>query len=441
MRRILNTLVPALFLLMSSIVFAGNDPYESRAWKGEITIRYSLNGHYERFRTNDPKTTGHAMYDEKKEGELIIGACVNGGVYQWIESNDFQYSRTDESSWKTDHRLCEEGRDSWIARPGNSSSAKQISTGHLDTGSEPRVMTSLRVRPDGTYSLIAGGGNPYLFNQNTIESLTDACTGKTKTTKTILSPDISEGSAGISSVGDTKILQGKTYPLTLPLMVNHMGIYSGDEISGEKVIIDKTEDAVLHALYGAGKYGQGKWHEVMTASWHFEVVDPCNVVTEQLHKSMAFLAAYNDVTLLNSGLDGKAYDAAIGDLAGEIYSRTMAGQKGGKSGGKYKAGSDLGVRISDCKLVGKDRYEDAQKKACFPEIIYDAVIAHEMKHVGQCESDRGLFIRGRKYDPVIQSKYEIEAYCTEIGMYLKWLERNCEEDLSEQKNMVNSICN
>ena len=165
-----------------------------------------------------------------------------------------------------------------------------------------------------------------------------------------------------------------------------------------------------------------------------QAIDPCEAVTAQLLESMALLAAYNDVTLLNSGLDGKAYDAAIGKLAGEILGRTLTAQKGGKKqGGGYHVSADLGVRASDCKLVGKDRYEDVQKKACLPEIIFDAVIPHEIKHVKQCESDRALFIRGLKYDPVIQSRYEIEAYCTEIGMLFKWLDRNCEEDFSEQK--------
>jgi hypothetical protein len=298
------------------------------------------------------------------------------------------------------------------------------------------------VRPNGTYFLMATGGRPYLWSQTGVESETWPCSGNTKTINTFLSPDIKERSREVSSSGDTTIIQGPTHPMTLPLMVNYQGTYSGKVIEGETVIIDKKEPAVRHLLYGGGKPGEGGWQETMTASWRFEVVDPCHAVTEQLRESMAFLAAYNDVTLLNSGLDGMAYDKSIDVLAGKIYSRTIAAQKGGgSSGGEYRASTDLGVDTRDCKLVGKELYEDAQKKACFPEIIYDAVIAHEMRHVKQCKKNRALFVRGLKYDPVIQSEYEIEAYCTEIGMLFNWLDRNCEEDFSEHKNMVNSICN
>ena len=442
MRRIVKALVPALFLLMSSTLFAGEDPYESHAWKGEITIQYSLSGNHTSLPTNNPNRTEESMYTESKEGQVVIGACFKGGGYKWIESNDFNYSRTDKMSWENAYQRCGKGSNEWTARPGRSGFARQTVTGHLDTGSEPRVMVNLMVRPNGTYFLMATGGRPYLWSQNGVESETWPCSGNTRTINTILSPDIKERSREVSSSGDTTLIKGPTHPATLPLMVNYQGTYSGKIIEGETVIMDKQEPAVHHLLYGGGKAGEGVWQETMTASWRFEVVDPCQAVTEQLGQSMAFLAAYNDVTLLNSGLDGRAYDEAIGKLAGEIYSRTMAAQKGGgSSGGEYRASTDLGVDIRDCKLVGKDAYEDAQKKSCQPEIIFDAVIAHEMKHVGQCESDRGLFIRGHKYDPVIQSKYEIEAYCTEIGMYFKWLDRNCGEDLSGQKDMVNSVCN
>jgi len=441
MSRVKKALVPALFLLMSSTVLAGNDPYESRAWKGEITIQYSLRGNFNSLPTDNPNRTEESSYTENKEGKVIIGACIKGGGYKWIESNDFIYSRTNEMSWENDHTLCEDGPIKWTARPGSSGFARQTSTGHLDTDSEPRVTVMLMVRPNGTYSLMATGGRPYLWTQNTVESTTNPCNGKTKTLKSFLSPDIEKGSQEVSSSGDTTIIQGPTHPVTLPLMVNYTGTYSGKVIEGKTVIIDKKEPAVHHLLYGGGK-GEGVWQETMVASWRFEAIDPCEAVSAQLLESMALLAAYNDVTLLNSGLDGKAYDAAIGKLAGEILGRTLTTQKGGKKqGGGYHVSADLGVRTSDCKLVGKDRYEDAQKKACFPEIIYDAVIAHEMKHVAQCEGDQELFERGLDHDPLIQSKNEIEAYCTEIGMLFKWMDRNCEEDLSEQKKMVNSVCN
>lgn len=438
-----SSLAFLLVAVISCAAFAGDDPYEFQAWKGEITIQYSLTGNFKSIPTNNPNRTEESMYTESKEGKVIIGACVNGGVYKWIESNDFLYSRTDKISWKNDHLVCEEGPNGRTARPGSSGFAKQTSTGYLDMGAEPRATVMLTVQPNGIYSLMATGGRPYLWTQNTTESTTNPCTRKTKTVKTFLSPDIKKRSQAVSSSGDTTVIQGPTHPVTLPLMVNYRGTYSGKVIEDKTVIIDKNEPAVRHLLYGKGKEGEGVWRENMVASWHFHVVDPCEAVMEQLRQSMAFLTAYSNVVLTNSGLDGKAYNRAIGVLAGRIYAQTIAAEKGGgKAAGQYQAGTDLGVRIDNCRLVGKERYEDSQKKACYPDIIFDAVIAHEMTHVNQCESDWESFKRGLLHDPTIQSKNEIEAYCTEIGMLFEWLDQNCSaEDLSERKKTVGNLCN
>ena len=89
--------------------------------------------------------------------------------------------------------------------------------------------------------------------------------------------------------------------------------------------------------------------------------------------------------------------------------------------------------------MGEDAFRDAQQKECMPDIVVDAIITHEMTHVGQCNDSKAMFTRGF-HDPLIQSKFEIEAYCIEINMLLNWLEDNCENDLSEYKDMVNNIC-
>jgi hypothetical protein len=430
----------ALFMIMTAAVFADDDPYDdSRMWKGEVKITYSRIGHYEGSNTDNPQVTAQTMYDEQFEASVTIGACVNGGVYAWIESNDFHFSRTDQASWQRDHKAClsDDRKSSWIARPGDSFEAEEIVTGELDMSAEPQIMLSLVAWPDGSYTLTAGGGYPYLITQHSVEASTEACSGETEKTTSIITPGLEEDAGGTSAEGGETMLRGTLPPVPMPLIVAYRGIVEEDEIKGDTVF-GQTEDAASHKKYGKEiNEGSGEWHETMTASWHFKAVEPCDQVMEQLRKSMAFLAAYNDVTLLNSGLDGDAYDEEIGKLAGKIY-----GQSGGSGQGQgqkeYEATTDLGVN-KNCELVGENAFRDSEQKACMPDIVVDAIITHEMTHVGQCTNSKALFTRGF-HDPLIQSKYEIEAYCTEINMLLNWLDDNCENDLSEHKDMVNSIC-
>jgi hypothetical protein len=381
-----------------------------------------------------------ATYDEHFEAKVTIRGCINGGVYAWIESNDFHYSRTDKASGQKDHKLClsDDRKTNWTARPGDSHEGEQTITGQLDMGAEPQIIMNLVVWPDSTYSLMAGGGYPYLITQHSVEATTEACSGETKKNITIITPSLEEGEGGISTEGGETVIRGTLPPISSPLMVIYRGKVEEDEIKGDTVMIDKKEDAGSHKKYGGGTdEGSGEWHETMFASWHFKAVQPCDQVMEQLRKSMAFLAAYNDVTLLNSGLDGDAYDEEIGKLAAKIYGQS-GGSGQGQGQGQYEATTDLGVN-KNCELVGEDAFRDAQQKACMPDIVVDAIITHEMIHVGQCNNSKALFTRGF-HDPLIQSKFEIEAYCTEINMLLNWLDDNCENDLSEHKDMVNSIC-
>jgi hypothetical protein len=430
-------------LLIASTIISGDDPSdEKRVWKGEVEINYSRIGHYEGSNTNNPRINAHTKYDEQLEAKVVIGGCVNGGVYKWLESNDFYYKRSDKANWRRDHELCEdrERRTSWMAKPGDSWEAEQAIGGELDMSSEAQVMLFLMVLPEGNYSLTAAGGYPYRVTHNSFEAETNACTGKTKNTTTILAPDFGEGMGGITEEGESTVIRGQSYPLTLPLAVGYRGKIEGDVIKGNTVIIDKTESARTHLKYARGiNEGQGELHEIMTASWHYEAVDPCDQVMHQLNQSMAFLAAYNNVTLLNQGLDGEAYDAEVGKLAGKIYAETV-GDDGGQAAGqaRYEAGTDLGVNL-DCELVRENEYKESNRRSCKPEIITNAIIAHEMTHVAQCNESKALFTRGQ-HDPQLQSKYEIEAYCTEIYMLFDWMDRNCNTDLSGQEELADYIC-
>ena len=336
----------ALLMITAAAIFADDDPYDdSRVWKGVVKITYSRIGHYEGSKTDNPQVTAQTMYDEHFEASVTIKGCVNGGVYAWVESNDFHFSRTDKATSERDHKLClsDDRKTNWTARPGDSFEAEETITGELDMSAEPQIMFDLIVWPDGSYSLMAGGGYPYLLTQHSVEASTEACSGETEKTTSIIAPGLEEGEGGISTEGGNTVIRGTLPPIPIPLMIGYRGKVEGDEIKGDTVMIDKEESASSHKKYGGGTNEDGgEWHETMIASWHFKAVEPCDQVMEQLRKSMAFLAAYNDVTLLNSGLDGDAYDEAIGKLAGKIY-----GQSGGSGQGQgkkeYEATTDLGV--------------------------------------------------------------------------------------------------
>jgi hypothetical protein len=428
-------------MIFSSSLFAEEQYWDRCTWKGEIRFVYTKMGNYSGENTDNPLVTAHSEYNEQLDATLIIQVCVNGGRYATVIAQDVHYERDDNAFWQRDHKMClrEDGKTSYRAEPGDTWSASQTMSGTLADETKPQMIINLIVGADGSYTLMAGGSVYYSMTQKEVITDKDGCDKEEKSTTTHIFPDSDSSSSSIDNEGPHRSLSGSLPPMPLPMMVIAHGKVTDGVISGDTMLIDDQKDGRHGSKYGKDiNQGEGDWSERMTASWNLKAMDSCEQVKEQLRESMSFLIAYNDATILNQGLDSKAYDDAIGSRAAKMYAASWgAGSSGSQS--HYEVETDLGVN-SNCEIVGEDAFRESQKQACIPDAITDVIIGHEKTHVAQCQDDRDKFIRGLKHDPHIRSKFEIEAYCLEIDILLRWLSENCPYDISEYEDMIKYIC-
>ena len=75
-----------------------------------------------------------------------------------------------------------------------------------------------------------------------------------------------------------------------------------------------------------------------------------------------------------------------------------------------------------------------------PYILFKQSLAHEEKHVDQCNKHKKDFILGGKKNPHIRGAMEVGAYLRGIKKLFYWLKENCEEyDLSDVKVRIKNI--
>ena len=67
-----------------------------------------------------------------------------------------------------------------------------------------------------------------------------------------IAPGLEGSAGGISIEGGTITILGSLPLMPSPLMVIYQGKVEGNEITGNSVLFEKTEDAGIHKLYGKG---------------------------------------------------------------------------------------------------------------------------------------------------------------------------------------------
>jgi len=189
---------------------------------------------------------------------------------------------------------------------------------------------------------------------------------------------------------------------------------------------------------------EGDYKEICTASWELNAKDPCPIVYKNMMYDIAMAEAFSDKEIMDRAKSMKEYKDLVDQKANEIF-------KGG-TGISPGGGGDSEVRMStnsNCKIIfrdedgnkiSKDEYKNRIAKKCLPNILFEQSLAHEEKHVDQCNKHKQEFILGGIKNTHIRGAMEVGAYLRGIKKLFYWLKENCEEhDLADVKVRIKDI--
>jgi hypothetical protein len=187
---------------------------------------------------------------------------------------------------------------------------------------------------------------------------------------------------------------------------------------------------------------EGDYKEICTASWELNAKDPCPIVYNNMMYDIALAEAFSDIEIMDLAENMKEYLDIVDQKANEIYRGGTENDPAGVGG--PEGGESPAVRMRthplDCVIIGKDEYKNEIAKKCLPYILYKQSLAHEEKHVDQCEKYHKEFLRGSKTDREIRGMMEVGAYLRGIKKLFYWLKENCEEyDLTDVKVRIKNI--
>jgi hypothetical protein len=241
------------------------------------------------------------------------------------------------------------------------------------------------------------------------ETCAPGCTGETK-----ISPPAENGSQmTMQTSPPLPWLSGFGERIDFPKDV-------GQAISGTKPLGEKKPSR------------EGDYSETSVAQWTLEPTDPCEQVRALIEQDLAWTDAFLDRSLLEeSGGDA--------DTMSRLVEQRMIGDQGG---GQAQPSSqdvhvDMSVR-SDCKIHGADDFRQASLEKCEPRIITDALMAHEERHVRQCEWHRDNGSTAFSH-PTAEgyALAEASAHLAGIRKALSWYEDHCSgETVSLRQRMA-----
>jgi hypothetical protein len=194
--------------------------------------------------------------------------------------------------------------------------------------------------------------------------------------------------------------------------------------------------------------------EILQVSWDFEQETPCDLVIAELKEGLSGLMSYARTETLSEAIreqwTGRQYDDKVGEWQVAIYETRW--WEGGNindariapppPGEKPRSSKiDFGTN-DDCEVENPKEYRDTLNWQCYPEIIFQSIMAHENTHVRQCSDDRTK-AEYLSHSPRSFNKFEIEAYCVGAAHLLNWADKNCrdrEKDLAPLDKAYGEYC-
>ena len=452
--------VGVIFLINTPVVLAQKkSPYYVKPfiWKGIITIKKVGSADYTKKKNTKSmksvSTVKTSLIDkveitfcgaaEKFFIEDVIRTYVYNHKKTFHKQNSLAHCPLPPEAMKHNILYRTKNYPSSVRKPGNSREIDESIIKTIYSGKDcasPKEMTGvgLRVFPDGKYTLQVKSDVYATKKQFTTDKEKLVCNNSEKVHRVdIHTCDFDEKEETI--VGE-ELMSSKIHPrlVTLPFMSPKNSYIENNSINGTMTISETKP-----------KF-EGDYKEICTASWELNAKDPCPIVYRNMMYDIALAEAFSDMEIMNLTNNMKDYKYLVDKKANEIY-------RGGKEvdptgGGGSEGGESSEVRMNtdpkDCEIIiknedgneiSKDEYKNMIAKKCLPYILFEQSLAHEEKHVDQCNKYHDEFIRGGT-DPEIRGMLEVGAYLRGIKKLFYWLKENCEEhDLTDVKVRIKNI--
>ncbi|MEA1897395.1 MAG: hypothetical protein U9N53_06995 [Bacteroidota bacterium] len=386
---ILFLIILMLPINLSADNFMKPDP---RIWKGEIEIIRTGSAK----RTIDNSRNGNietSSFSRTVNENLVLKVCGQlSGLYVLKATHNLIDTAESESTKKDASENCgvPEGYDvslghskSEIKQPGDSRVIWSKKTVTLYNNNkllklmEGSAGASIMMLSGDSYLISAGHKWYTLTKADTVEHEKKACSGKTVSTihRQRTCPPYQKGDIDttVSEEGTTTTI------VTMPAMPYEFVFLARGKFDPDSGIISGIDTQ---------KSTNGDYKEEIIATWHLQSDDPCPDVFKALQFALAAAEAYANQKIRDFADNGNAYDSLITDN----ISKTLTGKPFSGRGQDSKSSDAMGVSPKDCGIVGRDKFEEQQKKDCQHPILFKSTLRHEAEHVKQCFKNSEKFL-------------------------------------------------
>jgi len=185
---------------------------------------------------------------------------------------------------------------------------------------------------------------------------------------------------------------------------------SGQTLTGSKIISEEKATE------------EGGYQETTTADWKVNPVDPCEEVRALIEQDLAWTEGFlDDAIRAKAGADAnKLIELVVIRLRGNVPDDENDDPE------VEEPILDMEVN-KECKIEGKDAFRKNSRDNCKPQIITEALLAHEQRHVSQCQKQQKNE-PGLPWGQGTAARYgnnEADAHLAGINKALGWYEDQC----------------
>jgi len=430
---ILVVIVPSVWAQGNSnsgeLDFMKTDP---RVWKGSISIKRT--GKAEEHVDNSSQGNVNKRYYSRKVSEdLVLNVCGPLSELYILDMKHSLSDTTEEGTDKVDAKaVCVTSKkctvwkcDRETRHPGNSRRIRKKTTVALFKGKTPVKMEDaahavIQKKPGSRYVISAGHDWYSTRNADSVDRITDACTGKEKVTE----QHWHTGSWGEPAHMDTRrtkegantVIRTPPVPWIFAMQAEGSLAEGSDVIAGEETSKSRMES-----------HG---YAEQVVLSWSLKGNTPCDEVYFDLRFAIAGADAYSNPKLRDFANTKFEYEALINDRISKI----MTGRPHTPAGAGQpisEVDNSMATDPKTCKIQRMDVYRMLQKQSCGSPFLYQVILDHEKEHARHCwqkEHDPPFNADPNTKQGVIATgQTETSAHLVEAAESLAWLRENCRD--------------
>lgn len=407
-------------LIHSGTLKHKKEEVDKKSINGSVTIKFCGTGH---FHVSSVHRSWSESWEVGKSDEYRETMCSKDDGTGKKEMMPVSPGNEDAKMERGTGKLCPQKE-----KHKDGSEKEWFNENNYELGPKGANVSMTPVPVKGGYLLKAMAEVFVSYSSNAMSLKTEVCSGKRKSTTMMMSsvPFSQEPQSSASGGEDNKTFLVQAHPVPKKLaFVKHITPADGQEtIKGKETLVEEKAEK------------PGDWNRSLVVTWDLRMKNYCNDVFDALYSDLAVAEAYNDPTLRDrANGDAATYNSLVFQQARQTYYSNNPDQDSNTSihMSAYKCKEEYETECCEkarekkekCCVKGTKEAKKSLRERCLPDIIFDAVYAHERRHVKQCNMDPDMF------PPTNVEKlgvYEIDAYMAGIRKYISWLELNCPND-------------